>query len=162
MNTLEKALKKELEMKSFYEQLAAETPLPGVKRIFTLLAGDEQKHYDAVLAIQRKVAPGHVPDTIALETAKELLSAWTGDTETATHLQKDLDRYQLALKLETESVKFYEGLAKETADAREKKLLTTILKEENKHYTIVANLYDFALKPEYYLVWGEFSNLNDL
>jgi hypothetical protein len=42
------------------------------------------------------------------------------------------------------------------------KLVTAILDEEKKHYTIVANLYDFALEPEYFLAWGEFSNLKEL
>lgn len=162
MNNLEKALRKELEMKTNYETIAGETQLPGVKKIFTLLAGDEQKHYDAVLAMIRRTDPGHVPDTTALETAKELLSAWTGDSETAAHLKKDLEGYRIALKLETESVRFYESLVKEASNAEEKKLLSTILKEERNHYTIVANLYEFALKPEYYLAWGEFSNLSDL
>jgi rubrerythrin len=162
MNVFEKALQKELEMKTYYERLAGETRLPGVRKIFSLLAEDEQKHHDTVLAILRRVNPGHVSDTIALETARKLLDTWSGDTETAANLKKDLESYRLALKLETESVRFYEGLTEETTDARVSKLLATILKEEKNHYTIVANLYDFTLEPEYYLAWSEFSNLREL
>lgn len=162
MNILEKALRKEGELKAHYENIAGAARLPGIKKIFTLLAEDEQKHYDAVLSMMQWTDTAPVSDTAALETAKELLSAWTGDSETAAHLKRDVDGYRLALTLETESVRFYEGLCREATDAGEKKLLATILREEKKHYTIVANLYEFALKPEYYLAWGEFSNLRDL
>jgi rubrerythrin len=162
MNVFETALKNELEVKAHYEKLAGKTSLPGVANIFTLLAGDEQKHYDAIQAMMSGMEWTPGSDSIALETARDLLTTFNGDTETASAMNNDLESYRHALKIEADSVKFYEGLLAKEMNARAKKILAVILDEEQKHYTIVANLYDFALKPEYFLAWGEFSNLQEL
>jgi rubrerythrin len=162
MNVFETALQKELDVKSHYEKLAGGTSLPGIAKIFTLLAEDEQKHYDAIRALMEGSDPGSVSGSIALDTARKLLTTFTGDTDTAATLKNDLESYRHALKIESESVKFYEKIAENEKDIRIKQVVTVILEEEKKHYTIVANLYDFALEPEYFLAWGEFSNLREL
>jgi rubrerythrin len=162
MNVFEAALQNELEVKAHYEKLAKETSQPGVAKIFTLLAEDEQKHYDAIRAMMEGSDPGLIPGSIALDLARKLLTTLAGDTDTAATLKNDLESYRHALKIETESVKFYQKLAENEKRSRVMKLVTAILDEEKKHYTIVANLYDFALEPEYFLAWGEFSNLKEL
>jgi rubrerythrin len=162
MNVFETALQNELDVKAHYEKLAGETSLPGIAKIFTLLAEDEQKHYDAIRALMKGADPGPLSSSIALDTARKLLTTFNGDTGTAATLKNDLDGYRHALKIEAESVKFYERLTENEKKSGIKQVLTVILDEEKKHYTIVANLYDFALKPEYFLAWGEFSNLQEL
>jgi len=162
MNVFETALQNELDVKAHYEKLAGKTSLPGIVKIFTLLAEDEQKHYDAIRSLIEGSDPGSLSGSIALKTARELLTTFTGDTDTAATLKNDLDGYRHALKIEAESVKFYEKLAEDEKNVRIKQVIVVILDEEKKHYTIVANLYDFALKPEYFLAWGEFSNLQEL
>lgn len=162
MNVFELAMEKELEVKSYYEKLAVESPLPGVRRIFTLLAGDEQKHFDMVKAMKSGAGPEQLADSTALETAREILGALIGETGDAEKLKNSLDSYRHALKVEADSVRFYEGIMEKEPDTRLKKILAKIIGEEQKHYNIVENLYDFALKPEYFLAWGEFSNLKDL
>jgi rubrerythrin len=64
--------------------------------------------------------------------------------------------------VEGESVKFYESVLEKVTDSRLQEVLTTLLKQEQEHYNIVENLYDYALKPEYFLEWAEFSNLRML
>jgi rubrerythrin len=162
MNVFETALQNELEVKAHYEKLARETSQPGVAKIFTLLAEDEQKHYDAIRTMMDDSDPGLISCSIALDTARKLLTTFTGDTDTAATLTNNLESYRHALKIETESVKFYQKVAENEKNARRKQILTVILDEEKNHYTIVANLYDFALEPEYFLAWGEFSNLREL
>jgi rubrerythrin len=162
MNVYEMAMHKELEVKAYYEKLAGETSLAGIRTIFTLLAGDEQKHYDAVLCMKTSADPRLPADSAALETAKDLILKYIGDTDVASKLKNDVDGYRYALSIEAESVKFYESMLEKETDGRLKRIIAGIIAQEKNHYNIVENLYDFALKPEYFLAWGEFSNLKEL
>lgn len=162
MDVFEIAMEKELEVKAYYEKLAAESAHPGVKNIFTILAADEEKHYQAVQSMRKEANSGILDDSPALETARKVLGEFFGDTAPAAHLKKSLDSYQHALFVEAESVKFYEGILENVQDENLKKVLTTILAQEREHYNIVENLYDYVLKPEYFLAWAEFSNLRNL
>jgi rubrerythrin len=162
MDVFEIAMEKEQEVKVYYEKLAAEVSHPGVKNIFTLLAADEQKHYEAVQSLRNEANCGILADSPALETAQKVLGEFFGDTAPAAHLKKSLDSYHHALVVEAESVKFYESILETVKDESLKKVLTTILAQEREHYNIVENLYDYVLKPEYFLAWAEFSNLRSL
>ena len=162
MSIFDLAMKMELEVKAHYEKLAAGTELPGVARIFTLLAGDEQKHYDAICAMKNNAAPGAFEDTTVLAYAKGVVSGYVGDQGIAAKLRNDLQGYRHALDVEAASVRLYGQLVEKETGGEAKKALARILEEEKKHYNIVENLYDFALKPEYFLAWGEFGNLREL
>jgi rubrerythrin len=162
MNIFDLAMEMELEVKAYYEKLAAGTGLPGVAKIFTLLAGDEQKHHDAVRAMKNNAAPEAFKDTTVLEFAKGVVAGYVGDASVAAKLKNDLQGYRHALDVEAASVRMYQQLVEKETDREVKKTLARILEEEKKHYNIVENLYDFALKPEYFLAWGEFSNLREL
>jgi len=162
MNVFDMAMEMELEVKGYYEKLAAGTQLPGVAKIFTLLAGDEQKHFDAVLAMKNNAAPGLFEDSVALEYAKRVVAELAGDAGIAARLKNDLQGYRHALDVEAASVRIYEQLVADAVNPEEGKTLSKILDEERKHYNIVENLYDFVLKPEYFLAWGEFGNLREL
>jgi len=162
MNVFDMAMKKELDVKAYYEKLAEESPLPGVKRIFTLLAGDEQKHFDIIQAMKSGAGPEQLADSTALEAAREILGTLNSDAGAVAKLKNCLEGYRHALKVEADSVRFYEGILEKETDTRLKKVLAKIVGEEKKHYNIVENLYDFALKPGYFLAWGEFSNLREL
>jgi rubrerythrin len=162
MNVYEIAMEKELEIKIYYEKLAEEASLAGVKNIFTLLAADEQRHFDAVLAMQNESECEVLADSPALEIAREVLGEFIGDSVPASTMKHSLDSYHHALLIERESITFYEGILESVKDNRLEKVLTTIYAQEKEHYTIVENLYEYVLKPEYFLEWGEFSNLRRL
>lgn len=162
MNVLDVAASKELEVKSYYEKLAQESLLVGIRNIFLLMTRDEQKHYEMVLALKSGKYSELSADSTVLETAREIIGSFIGDKDLAGSLRNDLDGYRQALSVEAESVRFYEKLAAVETDAKSREVLLKILGEEKKHYNVVENLYDFAFKPEYFLAWGEFSNLRDL
>ena len=162
MNVFEIAMEKEKEVKTYYEKLAEETSHTGVKNIFTLLAADEQRHFDAVQTLKNEIECAVPADSPALSAAKEVIGAFFGDTVPASKLKKSLDSYRHAMHVESESVKFYESILGTVEDKGVKQVLTTILSQEREHYTIVENLYEYVLKPEYFLEWAEFSNLRRL
>lgn len=162
MNVFDIAMEKEQEVKTYYEKLAEETSHPGVKNIFLLLAADEQRHFDAVKSMKNEIGFEVPADSPALEMAREVLGGFFGDNVPASNLKKSLDSYKHAMSVEADSVKFYEGILETVKDASLKQVLTTILRQEREHYSIVENLYEYVLKPEYFLEWAEFSNLRML
>ena len=161
MNIIDFAMKMELDGKAYYEKLAAEAAGAGLKTIFTRLAADEQKHYDTMQALKSGVS-GVMADSTVLEEAKNLFADLTGDKSIAGSLKISLNGYEHARKTEADSVRFYEDAAGKESNPDTAKLLLRIANEEKKHYNVMDNLYDFTLAPEYYLAWGEFSNLKEL
>ena len=160
MNVFDFALKMELDGKAYYEKLAAETTLTGLKTIFGRLAADEQKHFDTIKAMEAGAA-GAMADTGVLEEAKNVFQGLVGDKDILGGLKKQLDAYRYAMKIEADSVRLYEDMAKREKTAGTAQLLLKIAEEEKKHYNIMENLYDFVLAPQNYLAWGEFSNLKE-
>lgn len=161
MNVYEFAMEMELDGKAHYEKLAQGTGITGLRNIFTMLAADEQKHYETVQAMRggdyRTVA-----DSIVLDEAKNVFRGLMNEKTLLGGLRKDLDGYRYAMHVEADSVKLYEDMAKKESSAECVQLFLKLANEEKKHYNIMENLYDFVLAPQNYLEWGEFSNLKEL
>lgn len=160
MNMFDFAMKMELDGKAYYEKLAAETTDGGLKSVFTDLAADEQKHYEIIQAIKSGTNP-KMADSTALEKAKSIFEVLMGDMNIVGSLKKTLDGYNHARKLEADSVKLYEDMAKKEDNPETVQLLLKIANEEKKHFNILDNLYDYILAPQNYLAWAEFSNLKE-
>ena len=161
MNIYDFAMKMELDGKAYYEKLSAETLQIGLRAIFAGLAADEQKHYETIQAL----AAGRIAvmaDSRLLEETKNLFESLTKDKELVGSLKNDLDGYRHARKVEADSIRFYEDMAQKADNPEAVQLLLTIVNEEKKHYNIMDNLCEFIQAPQYYLAWGEFSNLKEL
>ena len=156
MNVFDFAMKMEMDGKGYYEKLAAETPVVGLKNIFLSLAQDEQKHYDIIKELKSGADPA-IAETNVLEDTKNLFQNLMAQRSVVAGLKKDLDGYEHGMKIEAESVKFYEAMARKEQNEGVAKLLQKIADEEKKHFEIMENLYDFVLAPQNYLAWGEFS-----
>lgn len=161
MDVLTFAEKMELDGKAYYEQLASKTAHAGIRTIFLALAGDEQKHYEVVRSMRDGLA-GTMLDSTALEQAKNVFTELSTDQSVVKGLKEDFDGYYHAMKVEADSVRLYEDLATKEEDPERAKLLLKIANEEKRHFNIMENLYDYVLKPGYYLEWREFSNLGQL
>ncbi len=160
MNVFDFALEMELDGKAHYEKLVEGTPVQGLKNIFTMLAVDEQKHYEAILAMKAGNY-GTMADSAALDEARNVFQGLMNEKTMIGGLRKDLDGYRYAMHVEADSVKLYEDMAKKESSAECVQLLLKIANEEKRHYNIMENLYDFVLAPQNYLAWAEFSNLKE-
>ena len=161
MNAYDFAMKMELDGKAFYVKLAAGTSIVGLKNIFSRLADDEQKHYDTVQELREKTGKAQMADSNALEHAQNLFVDLMARKDSLNTMREDLDGYRMAMKIEANSVRFYENAAKKERRERVKTTLLRIADEEKKHFNIVENIYDFVLRPKYFLAWGEFSNVKE-
>ena len=161
MNVFDFAMKMELQGKACYESLAASTQVAGLRNIFTGLAADEQQHYDVFRGLKEGKA-FTMTDSRMLEQAKSVFRELTLDKDRIVAMREDLDGYRLGLKIEADSVKLYEDLAKKEKDPETMQVYLRIANEEKKHFNIMENICDFVMKPKYFLEWREFSNLHEL
>lgn len=162
MDVYDYAMKMELDGKAFYEKLAAECDSEGLCHIFNELAQDEQKHFDIFHKLKEKESVESMIDSTALEGAKNLFAEMQADQTTRKLLKTNLDGYRYAMKAEQESVDLYLEAAGKESDSTVKELLLRIAAEEQKHLNILENVYEFVKTPDHTLVWGEWSNLNEL
>ncbi|MBE9533643.1 MAG: ferritin family protein [Proteobacteria bacterium] len=161
MNVFDFAMKMEEDGKAYYEKLASQTSLPGLKTIFTRLAEDEQKHYELFQELKTSGSVPTMQDTTIIAEAKNIFEELPKEEETLKGLKGDLAAYQHAMEIESESFRFYENAAKEEKNPATKKLLTRIASEEHKHFNVLENIFHFVNAPNQSLAWGEFSNLNE-
>ncbi len=161
MNVLDFAMKMETDGKRFYEKLSAESNDAGLKNIFIRLAEDEEKHFQIFQELKGQT-PSVMEDTTVLEDSRTIFESIMGDREKILGgMQGDLEGYRYAMKLEADSVRLYEDAARRESNEEVKSLLLRIAGEEQKHFNIVENIYDFFNAPNEYLAWREFSNRDE-
>lgn len=161
MNVFDFAMKMEEDGKAYYEKLANQTSLPGLRTIFTRLAEDEQKHYEIFQELKTGGSVPAMQDTTIIAEVKNVFEELPKEEETLKGLKGDLAAYQHAMKIESDSFRFYENAAREEKDPATKDLLTKIAVEEHKHFNILENIFNFVNAPNQFLAWGEFSNLDE-
>ncbi len=146
MNVFDFAMEMEVTGKAHYEKLAAETEVPGLKSIFKHLADDEQKHFNTLRSMKGG-AYGEVATSKVLDEAKNVFQGLGEDRALAGTLQKDVEGYRYALKIEEDSVQLYEDMARKETNSEAVQLLLKIAEEEKKHLTILQNLNNYLLTP---------------
>ncbi len=160
MNVIDFAIRMEEEHQAYYEKLVAATPIAGLKTIFSMLAGLEQEHHGVMEAL-KKERKGTRTDSKVLDRVKRIFGDLLAERGALATIKTDLDAYRYALKLEADSVRFYEEMAQKEQSPAIRKLLLQIAEEEKHHFNIVENICDFVATPNTFLAWGEFSNLKE-
>jgi len=161
MNVFDFAMKMETDGKAYYEKLARETSLSGLRGIFTQLAADEAKHYEIFAALKSGGQAPSMRETTILEEVKNVFAGLSREATALQGAQADLAAYQQAMKLESDSFRLYEDAAAKEQNAGVKALLLQIAGEEHKHFNVLANIFQFVNAPNQYLAWREFSNLDE-
>jgi rubrerythrin len=161
MYVLNFALEMEKVGKEYFEKLASESTLPGIKNIFGMLADEQQQLYDTFKSLQSKVDTPLLVDSLALERAIDVFARIFNEA-TIGLLKNDLDAYYHAMKIEAEIVTFFEDMAQKETNDDARTLLREIAAEEKKLYDTIETIHDFVAAPCTHLAWGEFSNLKEL
>jgi rubrerythrin len=154
------ALEMEKVGKAYFEKLAEETSLTGVRNIFKMLAAEQQKLHDIFKAIENKANTPLLVDSNALERAINIFAQIFNDA-TKGILRDDFDAYEHAMKIEADIVKFFENMAQLETNQDAKTLLREIADEEKKLYNSIENIHDFVAAPKWNLESTEFSNLKE-
>lgn len=160
MHVINFALEMEKVGKEYFEKLADETSLIGVKNIFKMLAAEQQNLYNIFKAIESKANTPLLVDSNALERAINIFTKIFNEASKGI-LRNDLDAYEHAMKIEADIVKFFEDMAQLETNQDAKTLLREIADEEKKLYISIENIHDFVAAPKWNLESTEFSNLKE-
>ena len=160
MNIFKFAMKKEKFSEDYYRQLAQKTGNKGLKNICNMLANEESKHYKIVEQMSQEV-PAKIAGTSILSRAKDIFEKMREATEKFDIDISELELYQKARDIETESMNFYLEKSEQVEDVRQKKIFKKLADEEQKHFILLDKLCDFVAQPKWFLENAEMYRFDD-
>ena len=160
MNIFDFAMQMERDGENFYRELAGKTQTAGMKQIFTLLAGDEAKHYQ-IFEAMKSTAGVAMAETTILSDSKNVFQEIKDAGGTVTADASESDLYRQALEIERKGKAFYEEKAGEVDNDEQKKLFMDIAEEEGRHIFLLENMIDFLERPASWVEDAEFNHLED-
>jgi rubrerythrin len=159
MNIFAEALKIEKEGEELYRRLEKIAAAEGLKKIFSMLAEDEIKHYNIFKEMEQNVNPS-LADTKVLTEAKNVLSSIKDSFKEVANNEADLKEVlNAAVDSEIKAQAYYEKQAKRVDNDAQKLLLLTIANEEKQHQFLLDNLLEFLRRPENWLENAEWNHL---
>jgi len=157
MNAIDVAIKMETDAIKFYSDAAKITAYPAGKKMFETIAEDEKRH----LEIVTKLIEGldiHMEDVHPLQKIKTIFEEMKDDMmDKVAATSDELEAFKIAMKMEKEGLDFYSKLADEAETEKEKMLFKKLIKEEQQHYNIFANTYDFLNDTGNWFMWEDHS-----
>lgn len=149
MNIYQFAMQMEKDGEDFYHHLAKEATAPGLAKIFTMLAGEERKHYTVVEQLSRKEKNPQLADSPILNDVKNI---FIGMREEKGRLFIDTSAatisYRKACTIEEVSERFYRQKAEESKNETEQRIFSRLAGEEANHLRIMENILAFVSRPE--------------
>ena len=160
MNVFEFAMQMEQDGEAYYRELAQKAQNSGLKKIFTMLADEEGRHY----ATFKKIYEGMVVTPIessVLDGVKNIFKEMkdSGKDDLSGELSQ-IDAYKKAISAEEKSYQLYEKKAAEVTNAGEKKILLAFAREERRHCRLLENVLKYVSSPDSWLEAAEFVHLD--
>ncbi|MDA8086243.1 MAG: ferritin family protein [Nitrospiraceae bacterium] len=157
-NIVELAMKTEMDAMDFYARAAGKTSHPVGKKMFLSIIEDEKRHLELLkcifsgmdIELPEETSPMRKIKTVFEENRELMLGCVAATTDETGALE-------IAMKMEKESVDFYEKAARQTENAREKTIFERLVKEEQEHYEIFSNTYQFLADSGNWFMWQEHS-----
>ncbi len=166
MNVFEFAMKMEEDGRKYYEDRAAATENPALKRIWQQLAEDEVKHYE----IFRRFRDGEVPSaaemaatgTAILEGTKTVFEEYAAKEDLTSFSGDEIAAWEKALQMEVDTEKFYREKVAEEKEEQVCKSFDLLADEEKKHVHLIEHVLEFLHQPKQWLDDAEWSNLDQM
>ena len=155
MNAAEIARNMETDAVAFYKEAAEKTSHPVGKKMFLSIMEDEIKHVKMIEAIIK----GMDVDETTLDPMESVKSIFEemkdqlGDKLTAT--SDDKEALKIAMDMEKKGFEFYQKAVAEATDDKSKALFEKLVSDEDKHYRIFLNTYNFLNDTGNWFMWEE-------
>jgi len=157
MNSIEMAMKMEQEAIDFYTKCAAKTNNPVGKKMFLSIVEDEKYH----LACATKVTQGQEfkrAETTPLQDMKTVFEQnKEAMSQQVSSTTDELEALEMAMKMEEETIKFYQKAVAQTTEPVEKAFFECLIKDEEEHFAIFQNTYSFLSDSGNWFMWDEHS-----
>ncbi len=150
------AIKMETDAMKFYREASEKASHPAAKRMFEGFIKDEARHLRMLEDILKGLdIDPHVQTLQDVRTIFSDLKDQMMQRITATTDEKDA--IKIALEMEKKGYHFYQEVARKAEEEKEKKLFEVLVKEEERHYQILNNTYEFLEDTGNWFMWDELS-----
>ncbi len=155
MDALELAMKMETDAISFYTEAARKTMYPAGKKMFQTIAEDEKRHLEMISQVIKGL--GVTPKEVSpLGNIKTVFAALKDEMMQKVEATTDeLEAFKIAMKMEREGKAFYEKTLSQVKTEKEKALFERLIREEQQHYDIFSNTYEFLSNTGNWFMWEE-------
>lgn len=164
MNIYQFAMQMEKDGENYYRLLAKESTVPGLARIFLMLADEEVKHYNVIERLSRKESNPPLAAARILENVKNVfVTMQVAKEDLYIDTTKAASEYRKACTIEEMSQEFYLEKAGLVEDGYERQIFLRLAKEEGNHLRIMENIVEFVSRPEpgNWLENAEWHHLNE-
>lgn len=149
MDIYQFAMQMEKDGENYYRQLARESSVKGLARIFTMLAGEEVKHYEVVEKLSRQESNPQLADTPILNNVKNVFNDMREEKkELFIDTTAASNSFRKACTIEADSENFYREKAAQATDQHEKEILSRLAREEAHHLRVMETILEFVSRPE--------------
>ncbi|RXK08181.1 ferritin family protein [Halarcobacter bivalviorum] len=155
MNVYEYAMKVEKEGEAYYREMAEMSPNAGLKRIFTMLADEEVKHYNVFKSMMKKEKLD-LENLNLLTDTDTIFATLSKEKDNVAFDEKQINYYKDAISREENSHNFYIEKSKDIDDENERQIFLEIAHEEVKHKKILEEIVHFLEEPENWVASAEF------
>ncbi len=147
------AMQMEKDGESYYRELAEKSKSEGLKKIFTMLAEEEVKHFEFIKDLRNETSSAEVADTEILSDVKNIfeeMRAGSLDFKQGLYIDttEETNAYRKAREIEESSRDFYLEKAEESVGQPTELLFRKLAREDDKHYRIMDNIVEFVSRPE--------------
>jgi len=155
MDALELAMKMEKDAIKFYSEAARKTKYPAGKKMFDTITEDEKRHLEMISQIIKGLNVTH-KDVSPMKNVKTVFESMKNEMMKKVEASADeLEAFKVAMKMEQEGMEFYKKTLAGAKKEKEKALLERLIQEEQQHYAIFANTYQFLAKTGDWFLWEE-------
>jgi len=162
---IEQAMQMEIDGRKFYLETAERTRDPLGKMMFESIAHDEEIHFETLSKVAKeknlRAASLIRPSRPARDRFESLSKTVRLSSREGVHGDPgDLEALDFAMQVERKGYRLYKNAAGAVDDPEAKKLCEWLAFEENEHFKILRNTYDYLSKPIDYFTWTEGSMLD--
>jgi rubrerythrin len=158
-NIYDFALEFEKDSETLYRDLINNIINEGIKKIITMLAEEEAKHYEIILKMKDNIKDLFYENTDILDNSQNIIKK-IKDNENNENFVIDNSQLKIlenARTLEDKSKKFYEEKSNEVKSDKQKNIFLKLAKEEEKHFFIIDNLLIHLSRPQTWVEDAEFT-----
>jgi len=153
VKSIEIALENELKERDFYQNCSDKTNNPVGKKMFAILADEENDHYEKLQVIHERLSKqGKWPETVSavvkdtnIKDAIESIPNLAEDAASTT--TDDIDAVKIGIIFETNGHKFYRGLAEAAETQSETDFFNRLAAIEYEHLTSLKDSLAFFENP---------------
>lgn len=157
MKSIELALKMETDAIKFYSEAAEKVSHPVGKKMFLTIVEDEKAHVKMIDEVLKGLDLT-IRESNPIKTVKTIFDELKDKMMQRVQAKNDdLEAFRIAMEMEKEGIEFYKKVKEEVNTEKEKKLFERLIFEEEQHYKIFAETYNFIKDTGNWFMWKEFS-----